>query len=112
VASLEEFFETYRASCPDIEPSPNFMPSLWQKIEARHNFWFIFQGLARSVSAACAALCLVLLALNLLSSPQPLPAAPSYTEALMEDHSAEKTDYAETIRNAPGSEDGAVNVQR
>jgi len=99
-SGLSEFFERYRASCPDIEPSTNFMPLLWQKIEARHNFWFIFRGLARTGAAASAALCVLLLILNLVTAPQ-LP-APTYTDALMADHSAENLYYMEAIRGSSG----------
>jgi hypothetical protein len=105
VASLDDLFQSYRAACPEPEPSANFMPNLWQRIEARHNFSSVFQSLARNAFAACGALCLLLLALNLISSPQPLPAAPSYMEALMADHSAEMTDYAEAIRTAPSGDE-------
>jgi hypothetical protein len=81
------------------------MPNLWQKIEARHNFWFIFQRLARTVMTGCAALCLLLLALNLFSVPQAHLFAPSYADALMADHTAEKTYYTEALRNSLGSEE-------
>jgi len=100
---LDEFFRTYRAACPDIEPSTNFMPNLWHRIEARHNFWFLFQRFARPASAACGALCLLLLALNLFSSQQSL--AESYMDALMADHTAEKTYYTEALLTSPGSDD-------
>ena len=46
---------------------------------------------------ACAALALIQLALNYVTATQTTP-VPSYTDALMADHSAEKTYYAETIR--------------
>ncbi len=32
---LGPLWEKYRTACPDPEPSPEFMPELWQKIEAR-----------------------------------------------------------------------------
>ena len=32
---LEALFVEYREACPDPEPSPEFMPELWQRIEAR-----------------------------------------------------------------------------
>ena len=100
---LDNLFERYRASCPDVEPSANFMPALWQKIEARHSFWFVFQGLGRTAMTACAALCLLLLVLNFVSLPQAHVLAPTYVDALMADHTAEKIDYTEAIRSTPGS---------
>jgi hypothetical protein len=101
---LDNLFQTYRASCPEVEASANFMPNLWQKIEARYNFWFIFQRFARPAMTGCAALCLLLLALNLFSVPQHL-LAPSYADALMADHTAEKTYYTEALRNSPAGEE-------
>ena len=53
--------------------------------------------------AACAALALLLLALNYVG-PQQGPVSPSYTDALVADHSAEKTYYAETVRRHPIAE--------
>jgi hypothetical protein len=41
-APLDELFVQYRSACPDVEGGPNFMPQLWQRIEARRNamtFW-------------------------------------------------------------------------
>jgi hypothetical protein len=32
---LESLWGKYREACPDPEPSPEFMPELWQRIEAR-----------------------------------------------------------------------------
>jgi hypothetical protein len=96
-SGLDEIFQKYRAACPEVEASALFMPTLWQKIEARHSFWWVFQGFARTAMAGCAALALLLLALNLTSRHQVL-LSPSYTDALVADHSAEKTYYAESIR--------------
>lgn len=99
-SGLDELFREYRSACPDSEPGANFMPTLWQRIEARRGFWPVFQGFARSAMAACAALALLLLALN-FARPEQIPASPSYTDALVADHSAEKTYYAETVMRHP-----------
>ena len=63
-SKLDQLFQTYRAACPEVEPSTNFMPRLWQRIESRHSFGFIFQNLARTTVTVCAALCLLLVFLN------------------------------------------------
>jgi hypothetical protein len=99
-SELDSLFQKYRAACPDVEPGALFMPTLWQKIEARHGFWWVFQGFARSAMAGCAALALFLLALNLVGTRQGLP-SPSYTDALVADHSAEKMYYAESVTRQP-----------
>jgi hypothetical protein len=103
-SQLDEFFQTYRAACPDVEPGRNFMPNLWQRIETRQNFWFFFLRFARTASAACGGVCLLLLALNLYSSGQAISDS-SYMDALMADHTAEKTYYTEAIRNSPNNDD-------
>jgi hypothetical protein len=97
---LDELFRRYRDSCSGVEPSAKFMPGLWQKIESRYSFWFVFQRLARPTMTACAALCLVLLLLNFMAPPSYF-AAPTYVDALMADHTAEKTYYTEAIRSTP-----------
>ncbi|MBV8070147.1 MAG: hypothetical protein JO270_09605 [Acidobacteriaceae bacterium] len=109
---LDEFFQRYRAACPDIEPGPNFMPGVWQKIEARHNFWFVFGRLARTTAAASAALCLLLLLLNLVAPPQSRLSAFSYMDALMADHTAESLYYTEAIRNATSEDQGSPALQQ
>jgi hypothetical protein len=100
-ARLDHWLETYRAACPDVEPGANFMPALWQAIEARRSFWFVFQREARALVTACAAVFVVLLFLNLFSGSQALPMPPSYADALMADHGAEQTYYTEAIRSTP-----------
>ncbi|MFL6352046.1 MAG: hypothetical protein ACJ74Z_09375 [Bryobacteraceae bacterium] len=99
---LDNLFQNYRASCPDIEASANFMPQLWERIENRRGFWFAFQSLARTAMATSTALCLLLLILNFLQGPQNLP---TYADALAADSSTpEQTYYAEAIRGAGDGE--------
>ena len=103
-SGLDELFQRYRTACPDLEASSLFMPTLWQKIDSRRNFWWVFQGFARTAMAGCAALALLLLALNLVV-PSQSGASPSYTDALVADHSAERTYYAESVAQQMPSQD-------
>jgi hypothetical protein len=98
-SQLDRLFSDYARACPEIEPSANFMPTLWQKIESRSSIGSVFARLARSVMAASAALCVLLLLLNLVSTPRTHLLTPTYTDALMADHTAEKTYYTEAVRN-------------
>jgi hypothetical protein len=91
---LDEFFQRYRLACPEIDAGPDFMPVLWQKIEARHSFWFTFVRFGRGALTASAALCLLLLVLNLAATPQVMA---SYTDAILAESSAEQTYYTEAI---------------
>ena len=94
---LADLFVKYREACPEIEPGPNFMPELWRKIEARSGFWSVFSHFGRIAAPACAAVCLLFLLLNLASASD-TRLAPTYTDALAADHTAESTYYAEAIR--------------
>ena len=97
---LDALFQRYRMACPDVDPGPNFMPRVWMKIEARHSFWFVFRRLAQGAMTACAALCLLLVLLNVYSASQALSFLPSYTDVLMAEHTAEQTDFTEAIRSS------------
>ncbi len=100
-SGLDGLFQRYRQSCPDVEASVNFMPGLWRKIESRHSFPFIFRRLGRSAITVSAALCLLLLALNLTTTSQ---LGASYTDALITEGSAEQTYYTEAVGSAPSLE--------
>jgi len=88
---LDRLFHAYREACPAPEASPNFMPELWQKIEARQSITFSFGRMASAfVTAALAAS----LALGIYLA---LPAnstyySQSYVEALAADRGADTSD--------------------
>jgi hypothetical protein len=109
-AVLDELFQKYRAACPEVEPSADFMPKIWEKIESRRSFWFAFQGLARTAMTASTALCLVLLILNFIAVPQS-HLAPTYADALAADHTTEQTYYVEAIRSTADDEQAPVPLQ-
>lgn len=53
---LDALFRAYQKACPTPEPSPNFMPQLWQRIESRQTVSFSFRRMANAlVTAAMAA---------------------------------------------------------
>jgi len=97
---LDELFKRYRAACPEVEASANFMPALWGRIEGRGSFPFVFERLTRVFVAAAAAACLVLTVLTALPAPRsPASTVPAtYADALYADSSAEKTYYTEAVR--------------
>jgi hypothetical protein len=68
-ARLNEMFRAYRAACPDPDASPNFMPAMWARIEARENSTTWFGSVAKAlVTAALAAS--VILGLMISSNKQ------------------------------------------
>jgi hypothetical protein len=80
---LDSLWRAYRAACPDQEPSANFMPGLWQRIEARRNFAFSFQRMVRGFVTVAAALTIAIGVY--VSLPSPTPASETnYLEALAE----------------------------
>lgn len=105
---LQMLFESYRDACPEVEPSALFMPHLWQRIEARQSFGSAFGRLSRMLAAVSAAVCLLLLVLNLVSSPASPVSDQSYTDALMAQHSVEETYYTEAILTTPPGVRAAV----
>ena len=56
---LESLFRSYKAALPDPDASANFMPELWQKIEARHSLLIRLKKLTQVFVAAASALCLL-----------------------------------------------------
>jgi hypothetical protein len=64
----------------------------------------LFQQFARPLMAGSAALVLLFVILDFVSSQHTHLTAPSYVDALLADHSAEKTYYTEALRDltSPG----------
>ncbi len=56
---LDALFRAFR-DCPTPEPSVNFMPELWARIESRQRFSFSFRRMAGAFITAALALSLAL----------------------------------------------------
>ena len=101
---LDALFRAYRSASPDPETGPNFMPHLWQKIEARERGSAIFARLARSlVSVALALTLLMTIAVSLLRRQAPVPPE-TYVEVLAEDHENQNFDYFEPVHVEPAAD--------
>lgn len=86
-ARLDDLFHAYRDACPDPEPSVNFMPEMWAKIEARQASSTVFNRMAKAlVTAALGAS--VIMAMLSSSYSQPVGSAyeGTYIQALAADH--------------------------
>jgi len=57
---LDNLFRAYRDACPTPEAGANFMPELWQRIEARQTVAFSFGRMASAFVTAALALSLAL----------------------------------------------------
>lgn len=96
---LDSLFQQYRSACPEVEPSVNFMPELWNRIHSRRTVWLRFAELGKNAVAVSAALCLLMLALNLAEPPQ---VATNYADALLSDDSTQQIFYSEAIPPVTG----------
>lgn len=93
---LDTFFQAYRAACPDPEPSANFMPELWRRIESRRTFSFYLGRMASGfVTAAVAATLAMAVYLYMPRTNNPFYSE-SYVEALAAGHSVESADLETT----------------
>ncbi len=79
---LDALFRAF-AACPTPEPSANFMPTLWQKIEARQTFTFSFRRMANTFAAAAVALTLALSVYMYIPRSTPAPSQ-TYMDVLAE----------------------------
>jgi len=57
---LDALFGAYRAACGSPEPSANFMPDLWARIESRQSVTFSFRRMANAFATAAVALSIAL----------------------------------------------------
>jgi hypothetical protein len=89
---FDRLLMAYRASCPDPEPSADFMPGLWRRIESRNHFAFRLRRWSQAVLATTAFACLAMFAL--LVSQGALDSS-SYVEALANDPSGENVVMSE-----------------
>lgn len=88
---LDRLLASYREACEPPDPSPNFMPRLWEKIEARRSVSYSFARLSRALITAAAAICLLLVVLQTTSRTPPVFYTQSYVEALAEASASEAT---------------------
>ena len=94
---LDALLRAYRDACPTPEPSANFMPDLWQRIESRQNFTFSFQRMANAFVTAAVALSIALGVY--MSIPRSNPSySQSYIEALADANTLDIPEYVSPVR--------------
>src|SRR5579872_7133241 len=86
---LGQLFGQYKRLVPDPDPSANFMPELWRKIEARQTLVFRIKRLTQVFVAAAAAICVVLALLGVPSASEAPSLGGNYVDVLAEMHPAE-----------------------
>src|ERR1700684_3344345 len=87
---LDALFVEYRAACPDPEPSADFMPGMWKRIEARRvTTVSVFRHWAQACVMATVALTILIGAVLIPKLQDRAASNASYIEALAAEHSAD-----------------------
>jgi hypothetical protein len=94
---LDALLREYRDACPTPEPSANFMPNLWQRIEARQSYTFSFQRMANAFVTAAVALSIVLGVYMSIPRSNPSSYSQSYLEALADANTLDTPDYVSPV---------------
>jgi hypothetical protein len=105
---LDALFAAYRDACPAPEPSPDFMPRLWQAIEARRSTSYTFGRWTRAFVTAAAAICVVLGLLQKSVSSQPSFYHQTYIESLQSEIASSGS---QTILEALWPDEGGAGPQ-
>jgi hypothetical protein len=92
---LDALFGAYRRVCDAAEPSVNFMPQLWDRIEGRRRFRLLLGRLTSGFVTASVVLSLGLVYLS-IPGQRSLPSV-TYVEALEASHADESFDFFEPV---------------
>ena len=93
-AELNTLFQAYRAACPDSEPSANFMPEVWHRIEERRRSQFFLGRWARAFVTAAAVLSLGMAAyLYIPQGRNTMLVVESYVEAVAAGHAVGSPEF-------------------
>jgi hypothetical protein len=97
---LDALFSAFAKACPDRDPSANFMPKLWQQIEARQTYTFSFRRMANALVTAAVAFSIVLGAY--MSIPRTNGYMPqTYIEALADANALDAPDIVGPVHLDP-----------
>ena len=96
---LDALFREFAMACPDREPSANFMPKLWQQIEARQTYTFSFRRMANALVTAAVALSIVLGVY--MSIPQAGYSNQTYIEALADANAIDTPEFVGPVHLDP-----------
>ena len=100
--ALNALFASYRDACTDPEPSVNFMPQLWRKIESQERTSKVFTRWTRNlVTAALALSTLLALAVEISRSRVATLPSETYVEVLAEDNASRDVYSLEPVRVIP-----------
>lgn len=95
---LDALFRVYRNACPTPEAGANFMPDLWQRIEARQSFAFSFRRLANALVPVAVALSIALGVYAYIPQHTSSYTPQTYIEALAEANPVETPEIVGPVR--------------
>lgn len=98
---LNALFRAFAGACPDRDPSANFMPNLWRRIEARQTYTFSFRRMANALVTAAVALSIALGVYMAIPHTTATTASQSYIEALAEANAIDAPDIVGPVRLDP-----------
>lgn len=99
-ARLDALFREFAQACPDRDPSADFMPKIWQQIEARQTYTFSFRRMANALVTAAVAFSLILGAFMAMPrTPGQMPQ--TYLEALAQANELDVPDIVEPVHFEP-----------
>jgi hypothetical protein len=95
---LDRLLAAYREAWPDPEPSEQFMPALWSKIDARRGFTLTLRRWTGALVAAATTAC-VAMAVYMATPHQAEPNLheSTYVDSLAQDESFEAMAFAELV---------------
>lgn len=85
-AELDRLFASYREACPVPEPTANFMPRLWERIDGNQNWTRLVWKWANGMMAAAVATSVFFLMLQLSPRHSPEFYGATYLETLADQH--------------------------
>ena len=95
---MDALFRAYRDACPTPEASVNFMPQLWNRIEARQNCTFSFRRMANALVTAALAASMLLGVYAALPHANNSDYTVTYVEALADANSLDTPDIVAPVR--------------
>lgn len=104
---LDALFRAFAGACPDRDPSVNFMPDLWRRIDARQTYAFSFRRMANTLVTAAVALSIALGVYMAIPHSRSTVVGPqSYIEALAEANTVDAPDIVGPVHLDPAADTG------
>ena len=98
---LDALVRAFASACPDRDPSANFMPNLWQRIEARQTYAFSFRRMANALVTAALAFSIALGVYMAIPHTSGTGGSQSYIEALAEANALDAPDIIGPVNLDP-----------